>query len=120
MDTSEDFAMHDQSKNQPHELSRVSDERDRSTDNDHKLLDDAPVLALFGPYQNVHPGTWPVLLPALLSCITTGDKRLMTLTFKEAVELLTKEPSIDVALRNAWEEGSFKEVRRLSEFYVAM
>ena len=113
MDTSEDFA-HDQSKNQLHELSRVSDERDRSIDDDHKF--DASSLMFFGPYQNIDN---PLFLPSLLSHITAEDKRLVTLTLREAAELLTKEQSIGVALQNAWKEGSFKEVRRLSEFYVA-
>ena len=110
MDTSEDFVMHHQSKNQPHKrdkLSRVSDERDRFTDSDHKSLD-AETLNMSGPYQDID---YPLItLCGLLCCITEGDERLVALTLKEAVELL-KEPSIVATLWNAWREGSFKEVR---------
>ena len=110
MDTSEDFVMHHQSKNQPHErdkLSRVSDERDRFTDSDHKSLD-AENLNIYGPYRDIdYP---PGYLCGLLCYITEGDERLVALTLEEAAELL-KEPSIVAALRNAWREGSFKEVR---------
>ena len=58
-------------------------------------------------------------LRALLSNITLGDKRLVTLTGAEAQELLTSQPSINLVLQKAWKEASFKELRKLSEFFVA-
>ena len=66
-------------------------------------------MSLLGSYRNVDD---PILLCGLLNCITSGDKRLVDLTYQESRELLTKEPSIGEVLRNAWKEGLFKEVRR--------
>jgi hypothetical protein len=87
---------------------RVSPERDTSTDDDHKALD-AKILKGFSAFRrhNEEPE-----LPELLSRISM-DKRLTTLTTDDAEELLNNEPSIEAVLRDAWQAGSFKEVRRL-------
>jgi hypothetical protein len=91
------------------QLTRVSRERDVFTDSDHTIYD-AEIMNTFSLYRkhDEEPG-----LPALLSIITLGDKRLVTLTPGEADELLTREPSIMTVLQRAWKEGLFKEVRQL-------
>ena len=96
-------------------LTQVSRERDHFIDKDHKLLD-AKVMKTFSAFRrhNEEPD-----LPALLSSITRGDKRLVTLTEEGAEELLTSQPSINLVLQKAWTGASFKELRQLSEFFVA-
>jgi len=91
-------------------LTRVSSERDVSID--HRVLD-AMILKAFSAFRkfNEEPD-WPTLL----SIITLGDKRLVTLTGDEAEELLTRQPSVTVVLQKAWEEASFKEVRQLGAY----
>jgi hypothetical protein len=91
------------------DLPRVSPERDTLTDDDHKALD-TKILEIFSANRkfNEEPK-----LPALLSIITIGDKRIKTLTPDEAEELLGHEPSIKTVLRNAWRKEVFKEVRQL-------
>src|SRR5277367_5055350 len=103
--------LHASSHNNTPALSRVSLERDVFTDDDHKLLD-AKISKGFSAFQefNREPD-----LSDLLSRITM-DKRLTTLTPDEAEELLNLKPSISNILRNAWQAGSFKEVRRLGAF----
>jgi len=109
-----DLSVGDQ--NAPHEpttsLTRVSPDRDRFIDDDHKLLD-AKLMKSSSTFRrfNEEPD-----LPALLSVITLGDKRLVTLAYEEAQELLTSPSSIKLVLQK---EGSFKEVRQLSEFSAA-
>ena len=95
-------------------LTRVSRERDVFTDDDHKALD-AVILKTFRAFRviNEEPN-----LPALLTNITIDDERLTTFTRKEADELLTRETSIAKVLRNAWQAGSFKEVRQLGVYAV--
>ena len=95
----------------PPVLNRISLERDTFTDDDHKLLDEK-IENSFSAFRklNEEPD-----LSELLSRITM-DKRLTTLTPDEAEELLKNEPSISNMLRNAWQAGSFKEVRRLGAF----
>jgi hypothetical protein len=96
-------------------LARVSRERDLLTDDDHKPLD-AELMKTFSAFRrhNEEPD-----LPALLSHITLGDKRLVTLPPGEAEDLLTRQTSINVVLRSAWKEASFKEVRQLGAFRVS-
>ncbi len=88
-------------------LTRVSREHDRFIDNDHKLLD-AKLMKNFSAFRrhNEEPD-----LPALLSILTLGDKRLVTLTEEEAEELLASQLSINLVLQKAWKEASFKELR---------
>ena len=62
---------------------------------------------------NEEPG-----LPALLANITIGDERLVSLSPREAGELLTRQPSITMVLQKAWKEASFKDVRQLGAFFV--
>jgi len=81
-------------------------------DDDHKPLD-AKLMKLFSIFRRYHEEPY---LPALLSVITLGDKRLVTLAYEEAQELLTSPSSIKLVLQK---EGSFKEVRQLSEFSAA-
>ncbi|KAF5373422.1 hypothetical protein D9615_009451 [Tricholomella constricta] len=104
--------------NPPHEpivqdaaplLARVSNERDRFIDDDHKPLD-VEIMESFSLYRDLNKEPH---LPGLLSNITVGDKRLVTLSPSEARDLLKREPSINPLLHQAWEEGSFKEVRKL-------
>jgi hypothetical protein len=94
------------------ELKRISLQRDVFIDDDHKPLD-AKIVKRFWPSRkhNEEPD-----LPLLLSTITGDDKRLGTLTADEAEALLEREPSISKVLRNSWQAGSFKEVRRLGAF----
>jgi hypothetical protein len=103
--------LHASSHNNTPALSRISLERDVFTDDEHKLLD-AKISQAFSAFQEINRE--PVL-SYLLSQITM-DKRLTTLTPDEAEELLKNEPSISNMLRNAWQAGSFKEVRRLGAF----
>jgi len=93
-------------------LTRVSRERDRFIDDDHKPLD-TTVMKLFSAFRkfNEEPD-----LPALLFITTVGDDRLVTLTEEKAEELLTRQPSINTVLQKAWKEASFKEVRQLGAF----
>jgi hypothetical protein len=90
-------------------LTRVSSERDLFTDDDHMPLD-AELMKTFSAFRklNEEPD-----LPALLSLITLGDKRLITLPPGEAEDLLTRQTSINMVLQTAWKEASFKEVRQL-------
>jgi len=108
---SEDFA--DLSVRDQNEPTVVSTERDRSTEDDHKSLD-AELMTGFSLYRkfNQEPD-WPTLL----SSIALGDKQLVTLTRRDAEGLLTSQPSINRVLQKAWENGSFKEVRQLSESF---
>ena len=109
------LSVHDQYKNPPDKLYRVSDSRDRFIDKDHELLD-APIMIIFSTCRRYNEDPdWP----GLLVFITAGDERLLPLTPQKAAELLRREPSIGVVLQNAWKEASFKEVRRLSEFSFA-
>jgi hypothetical protein len=55
-------------------------------------------------------------LALLLFVITGGDERLKTLTSPEAEIFLQVNPSVVGILRNAWQAGSFKEVRQLGAF----
>jgi hypothetical protein len=96
-------------------LTRVSCERDHFTDSDHNLLD-AKLMRHFSAFQRFNEVPE---LPALLSILTLGDKRLVTFAEEEAEELLTKQPSINPVLQKAWKNSSFKEIRQLSEFFVA-
>ena len=84
-------------------------------DDDHKPLD-AKLMKLFSAFRRLDEEPY---LPALLSVITLEDKRLVTLGYEEAEALLTRTSSINLVLQKAWKEGSFKEVRQLSEFFVA-
>ena len=95
-------------------LTQVSRERDRFIDEDHKPLD-AEIMETFSAFRrhNEEPG-----LPALLSLITIGDERLVSLSPRETGELLTRQPSITTILQNAWKKASFKEVRQLGAFCV--
>ena len=95
-------------------LARVSRERDRFIDNDHRPLD-AKLMKHFSTFRKINEEPD---LPALLSCTTVRDKRLVTLTEEEAEELLTRQPSISAILQRAWKEASFKEVRQLGVFPV--
>jgi hypothetical protein len=95
-------------------LKRISLERDVFTDEDHKPLD-AKILNAFNVFwkHNEEPH-----LPLLLSTITGDDKRLSTLMTDKAEELLTRKASIAKSLRNAWQTGSFKELRQLGGFML--
>ncbi|SRR6266508_1534328 len=95
-------------------LTRVARERDRFIDEDHKPLD-AEIMETFSAFRrlNEEPG-----LPALLSFITIGDERLVSLSPRETGELLTRQPSITMVLQKAWKEASFKDVRQLGAFFV--
>ena len=92
-----DLSVGDQ--NAPHKpttsLTRVSPDRDRFINDDHKLLD-AKLMKTFSVFRrfNEEPD-----LPALLSVITLGDKRLVTLAYEEAQELLTSPSSIKLVFR---------------------
>ena len=91
------------------DLPRVSPERDTLTDDDHKALD-ATILATFSSDKRLNEEP---KLPALLSNISNEDMRMKNLTTDEAEELLAREPSIRMVLRNAWRKEAFKEVRQL-------
>ena len=95
-------------------LTRVARERDRFTDEDHKPLD-AEIMKTFSAFRrlNEEPN-----LPALLSNITFGDERLVSLSLRETRELLMRQPSITMVLQKAWKEASFKEVRQLGRFFA--
>ena len=103
-------------RNPPHDrnttpsLAQVSSERDLFIDHDHELLD-AKLQKHFSAFRKLkeQPN-----LHALLFYLTSADKRLVTLTDDEAEELLMGQPSI----KQAWEKGSFKEIRRLSEVFI--
>jgi hypothetical protein len=92
-------------------LPRVSSDRGTLTDEDHKKLD-AQILATFRSDMklNEEPS-----LPLLLSIIANGDKRLKSLTFDEAEELLKNNELISKALKIAWGMKAFGEVRQLGE-----
>ena len=94
-------------------LTRVSPERDRFIDSDHKPLD-AKLMKHFRLFRQLNEDPD---LPELLSILTLGDKRLVTRTEEDAEELLTSNPSIKPLLQKAWKEASFKELRKLSEFF---
>ena len=109
--------------NPPHELvsrdttpslTRVARERDRFIDEDHKPLD-VEIMETFSTFRrfNEEPG-----LHALLSYITIGDERLISLSPRKAGELLMHQPSINMVLQKAWKEASFREVRQLGAFFV--
>jgi hypothetical protein len=93
-------------------IPRISPERDDFTDGDHKRLDESIMdgLSAFREF-NQEPK-----LSILLSLLTNMDKRLVILGVGEAKELLKREPSMVEMLRNAWQAGSFKEVRQLGAF----
>jgi hypothetical protein len=95
-------------------LQRVSLEHDVFTHDDHRLLD-AKILNGFSLYWelNKEPD-----YPTLLFHITAADNRLISFSTDEVDELLHQEPSITKILRNAWQAGSFKEVRQLGAFAV--
>jgi hypothetical protein len=63
-------------------LAQVSCEHDHFIDNDHRPLD-AKLMKHFSAFRKINKEPD---LPALLSCITVGDKRLVTLTEEEAEE----------------------------------
>jgi hypothetical protein len=90
-------------------LTHVSRESDVCTDDVHATLD-ANLLKMFSAFRKLNEESD---VSSLLSYTTLQDKRLVTLTPDEAEELLTREPSIKVVLRKVWNEGSFKDVRRL-------
>ena len=96
-------------------LRKVSQERDVFTDDDHKLLD-AKIEKTYSLYRthNEEPD-----FPLLLFSIAGTDNRLITFSMDEAEKLLRQEPSIATILRNAWQAGSFKEVRQLGAFAVS-
>ena len=112
---SEDFADLSVRDQQP-SLTRVSRERDQFIDDDHKGLDEE-LMETFGFFRehNANPN-WP----GLLSNITLGDERLVTLSLQEAGKLLSSQPCIIKVLQEAWKNNSFKAVRQLSQFFVAM
>jgi hypothetical protein len=96
-------------------LTRVPPELDCYTEYENNQLD-AKLTKVFSAFRmvNLDPD-----LPSLLSIITFGDERLVTLSVEEAEDLLTRQPSITRVLQKAWKINSFKEVRRLSESLVA-
>ena len=96
-------------------LAQVSSERDLFIDHDHELLD-AKLQKTFRPYRMINEQPE---LHTLLSNLTLVDERLVTLTENKAEELLTRQPSIKQVLQDAWEKGSFKEVRQLSEVLLS-
>ena len=108
-----DLSLRDQTNNAS--LTRVSRERDCFVDEDHKALDEE-IMETFSSVreQNGNP-SWP----ALLFNITGGDERIVTLSIPKARKLLSTQPYIEQLLQEAWKSGSFKEVRRLSEFVAA-
>ncbi|KAF8218993.1 hypothetical protein L208DRAFT_1523899 [Tricholoma matsutake] len=91
-------------------LTQVSCERNLWTDDDHKALN-AVIMKTFSTNRmlNLEPN-----LASLLSNITVGDKRLMTLLSDKAEDLLKRQPSINAVLQKAWKDGSFKEVQQLA------
>ena len=95
-------------------LARVSSERDVLID--HGALD-AEVDTVFGFYREAkREPKWH----GLLSNITLGDKRLRSHTIPEALDLLMRQPLIGAVLEKAWEDCSYKEVRRLGVFLCAL
>jgi len=93
-------------------LVRISPKRDVISDDDHRPLD-AKTIRAFALHRklNQQPN-----FADLLNNITSQDKRLVTLTADDAEKLLGGNPSITGVLRKAWDEGSFKDVRRLGMF----
>ncbi|KAF8219419.1 hypothetical protein L208DRAFT_1418246 [Tricholoma matsutake] len=85
---------------------------DLSTDDDHRALDVA-IMKTFSANRKINEEP---NLASLLSNITAGDKRLISLLWDEAEDLLTHQPSINAVLQKAWKEGSFKEVWQLGAF----
>ena len=96
-------------------LTQVSSERDLFIDHDHELLD-AKLQKTFRAFRTINeqPDSH-----SLLSILTQADERLVPLTEDEAEELLKRQPSIKQVLQDAWEKGSFKEVRQLSEVLLS-
>jgi hypothetical protein len=90
-------------------LTRVSLERDALTEENHKALD-ADLMDTFSLFRSLDKE--PSLAP-LLSTVTLGDKRLVTLAPNDSVNCL---PYIMTALQKAWKRGSFKEIRQLGVF----
>jgi hypothetical protein len=89
----------------------VSVDRDKHTDDNHKALDDAIINAFNGIAQPF----WP----AILSHITLVDKRLVVLTPDAAEGLLASTPAIEDMLQKAWDEGTFKDIRKLGAFLLS-
>lgn len=94
-------------------LTQAPRERDRFTDSDHEPLD-TKLMKAFSAFRRLDEEPE---FPVLLAMLTLGDKRLVTLTEEEAEELLASYPSINPLLHEAWKEGSFKELRKLSELF---
>jgi hypothetical protein len=108
--------------NTPHDLVagpllwRISIDRDTLTDDDHKKLDKGTLKVFkFLRELNKEPD-WP----GLLANITAEDERLVTLISTKAEACLDRNPGVFEILRKAWDEGTFKEVRKLGTFsYLA-
>jgi hypothetical protein len=95
------------------DLPRISPERDTLTGDDHKALD-AKILMTFS-FNWEHNKEPP--FPSLLFNIVNDDKRLQSLTFDEANNLLEHNEQVKTALRIAWRKGEFRETRQLGVFY---
>ena len=97
-------------------LPRVSPERDRLTEEDHKALD-ADILTTFRTDRqlNREPD-----LTSLFFTISNADKRLKSFTHNETDDLLQNQPLIKTIVRNAWRKGAFKDVRQLGKSLVTI
>ena len=89
-------------------LSRIRPERDLS-DQEHRALDES-IFRLFQQFaERKQMPPWDYLLCNIIS----GDERLRVMKVREAEELLKRESSLAMVLEKAWNDRTFKEVRRL-------
>jgi hypothetical protein len=96
-------------------LARIPSARDLSDDR-HQALDAA---ILRGFQLNVQFNQQPHLA-FLLSVIVNNDDRLGHLSQEEAEGLLEREPSLATVLEQAWNDQSYKEVRRLRRLLCSL
>jgi hypothetical protein len=104
------IAPHDPGTGTP--LGRISIDRDTLTVDDHKELDNGTLNTFRSERKHNEEPDWP----ALLVNITAEDKRLITLTSKEAAACLDRNPGVLEVVKAAWEKQTFKEVRKLGMF----
>lgn len=98
---------------QPSCLALVDADRDTLSEDEHKELDDFVLEAFALNIKYDEPPGWSPLLVN----IAVNDGRLVTLSSKEAQDLLEKNPPIQDLLAETWKEREWKKVRQLGAFF---
>ncbi|KAH7884242.1 hypothetical protein F5I97DRAFT_2035573 [Phlebopus sp. FC_14] len=92
------------------------------TDNDHHQMDDAVPQLLAQFNLSWHPSPSVLELTFVLLAVVHGDKRLdkKYRNVLTSLDLLNKDPSLQPIVANAWQTGSYRDIRTLAVLQAPM